>query len=268
MGAKEILQAIEDGYASQPPDKSRAYIGASGVGDDCTAYLAYSLRGYPNDTPSPKLKRIFEAGHQFEKSVIHDLKEVGDIVTYDVDPDTGWQFAYEECGGHVKAHMDGKILDGNELRVLEIKSMNAARFKKFEKKGVQESDPKYYAQLQMMMAMSGIDTALIIVINKNTSEYQAEVVDKDDVEIRNLQVKVETALKNQAQKISVDETDWRCKFCFKRSVCWGHTKPEKECQSCAFAIADTENGLWHCSKHNREASATCDDYKIYEAKSL
>ena len=93
-----------------------------------------------------------------------------------------------------------------------------ASWKKFQKEGVKKSHPRYYSQLQMMMGMSQMPTSFFIAINKNTSEYHSEIVDYDDLEFMFIKERIERVLLNKARKISNDETDWRCRGCFKRGV--------------------------------------------------
>ena len=135
--ATEVVVKIDDGYDKQTEGRAREYIGASGVGHPCDAYQAYSMRGFPNTEPDARLKRIFRLGHILEDEVVKDLKEKADVRVWEVDGLTGRQHTYEEWEGHVVCHMDGHIeLDDGILRVLEIKSMNDASFKKFKKDGV------------------------------------------------------------------------------------------------------------------------------------
>ena len=41
----------------------RQYIGASGIGNACNAYLAFCLRGYPDNDVAPQLSRIILEGN-------------------------------------------------------------------------------------------------------------------------------------------------------------------------------------------------------------
>ena len=175
--SSQVLVAIDDGYDKQKKEKARDYIGASGIGHPCDAYQAYSLRGFPNTQPDARLKRIFRLGHILEDEVVKDLKEKADVRVWETDGLTGRQHTYEEWEGHIVCHMDGHIeLDDGVLRVLEIKSMNDASFKKFLKDGVKYSHPRYFGQVQMMMGMSKMDECFFIAINKNNSDYHAEIV--------------------------------------------------------------------------------------------
>ena len=264
MNAEDVVQAIDRGYEEDKREKPRQYIGASIIGNPCDAFIAFNLRGFPNDEPDPRLKRIFGLGHILEDEVVKDLKKKADVRVWEVDGLSGKQHTYELWGGHVVCHMDGHVeLDDGVVRVLEIKSMNDASFKKFKQQGVKFSHPRYFGQVQMMMGMSGFDQCLFIAINKNNSEYHAEIVDYDEFEFSHIKERIERAISGEARKISVDSTDWRCRGCFKRGVCWEGKDVPVACSTCTYATA-TPEGLWHCTKHDKAAEVVCDDYTRYE----
>lgn len=256
---------IDEAHERAPVQPARSYIGASNVGHGCEGYLAFSVRGFPDTKPPARLARIFKLGHRIEDLVVDDLRSAGYEV-WERDPLTGRQFHYEMYGGHVACNADGQIEmeRGAEkvLRLLEVKSMNDANHKKFKAVGVMRSHPRYYAQMQMEMGLSGIPECLFIAYNKNTSEYATEVVAFDAFFWAALQVKIDTVLANKAKKVATDESDWRCKGCFKKEVCWSGTLPDKACRTCTNAVADRGGGWW-CGKHNRRAEVPCDDYQVY-----
>ena len=264
--AKDIVDAIDNGYLSDKEEKSRAYLGASIIGNQCDALLAFNLRGFPNEPPSPRLKRIFRLGHILEDEVVKDLKKRAKLDVWEVDGLTGRQHSYELWGGHIKAHMDGHIELNGEVHVLEIKSMNDASHAKFKKNGVKISHPQYFAQVQMMMGMSGIQKSLFIAVNKNTSEYHAEIVEFDDFEYAHIQERIERVVTGRVHKIATDETDWRCRGCFKRGVCWGDREVQVTCATCKFSGPNPQGG-WHCYKHDKTADQPCDDYVRYQPES-
>lgn len=266
MTPEEIIAAIDAGYDAEPVKKARDYIGASAVGHPCDAMLALSLRGMPDDPASAKLKRIFMMGHILEDRVVRDLKEKADIRVWEVDGLTSRQFAYEAWGGHISCHADGQVEVGDELMLLEVKSMNAASFAKFKNEGVKYSHPRYYAQVQMMMGMSGFQRALFIAICKDNSEYHVEFVDVDPIEASFIESRVERVLKDDVKRIATDPADWRCKDCFKRSICWGKVSvADATCQSCQHA-RPTPDGGWHCGLHDRTCIDACAEWKQYMPK--
>lgn len=266
MKATDIVAAIDAGYDAEPVKKARDYIGASAVGHPCDAMLALSLRGMPDDPAIPRLKRIFLMGHMLEDRVVRDLKEKADLRVWELDGITGRQFAYEAWGGHISCHADGQVDVGEELMLLEVKSMNAASFTKFKAEGVKYSHPRYYAQVQMMMGMSGFRRTLFIAMCKDNSEYHVEFVDFDPIEASFIESRVERVLKGDVKRIATDPADWRCKDCFKRSVCWGRTKlDEPTCQSCQSALP-TPDGGWRCTLHDRVCVEACGEWKQYMPK--
>lgn len=262
--ALDLVQAIDDGYNKETRERAREYIGASIIGTPCDAMLAFNLRGFPNDEPDARLKRIFALGHILEDVVVADLKKKADVRVWEVDALTGKQHTYEAWGGHIVCHMDGHIeLDDGVLRVLEVKSMNDASFSKFKKSGVKHSHPRYFGQVQMMMGMSDIPETLFIAVNKNNSEYHAEIVEYDEFEYAHIRERIERAITGKARKVSTDSTDWRCRGCFKASVCWGDKTPPKRCSSCTYAQARPD-GAWHCTQLDDEARAVCPKYEQYQ----
>ena len=65
------------------------------------------------------------------------------------------------------------------------------------------------------------------------------------------------------RKISKDETDWRCKGCFKRGVCWGDKEVDPSCPTCSFSVPRPD-GKWQCTKLDDEAVEICPNYRQYE----
>lgn len=262
--AEQVVARIDRAYASEPDGAPRAYIGASGIGSKCDAEIAFSLRGFPNVPPSPKLKRIFRDGHRIEREVIRDLKKAGYSV-FEVDDLTGRQARWEIAGGHIVCNTDGQIdLEGKEdISLLEIKSMNDKNWTTFKRSSVKVSHPKYWDQMQMMMGMSGHKRCLFIAYNKNTSLYWAEVVEADPLDWSFQQTRIETVWRGEAKKVSDDPTGWLCRGCFKHGACWGGEAPERACRTCA-AAAPIADGTWWCRRHKTNCAQPCADWEPYK----
>lgn len=264
--ARSVVEAIDRAYAKEDRGEARCYIGASMVGTDCIAKMALSMRGYPDDDPDPKLKRIFHAGHKIEDWVVRDLKRAG----YDVmekDDMTGRQWRREWLNGHVVCNADGLIKlehEGIEFHaILEIKSMNANNFGNFKKHGVKVSHRGYYRQMMMMMAMFTIPTAFFVAYCKDNSEYHAELVGFDQEEWDERYVKIQAALDGQANRVSAEPEDWRCKGCFKRTSCWQTPELEGHCRFCRFSFAN-QHGGWSCKKTGQQTSEVCNQFEMFK----
>ena len=256
----DVSKLIDDYFAKDKREKARSYIGASSVGHDCTAMLSFSHRGYPDTPPDPKLKRIFRDGHRIEYVVLADMAKAG-VHVMDKDPMTGKQWRYTDYHGNSMGNADGIVETDDGMAIVEIKSMNDNKFKEFSKKGVKYSHPMYFAQMQYLMGLAGMDRAVLVSYNKNTSDYHHEWVDFDIFFYNALKQKVEDIINGLGQKISTDEADWRCRGCFKRDACWHGAEPERTMRACGNCHASTTSAEWTCSKG---CTDKCLDWVRYE----
>lgn len=256
----DITKLITEFWEKDEKEKPRAYIGASSVGHDCTAMLAFSHRGYPNNPPDQRLKRIFRDGHRIEYVVVADLTKAG-IHVMEKDPMTGKQWRYTDYHGHAMGNADGILETEEGTAIVEIKSMNDAKFKEFVKKGVRSSHPTYYAQMQYLMGLSDMKRAILVSYNKNNSDYHHQWIDFDIFYYNSLRQKVEDVINGHGKKLSIDESDWRCRGCFKRDACWQGKEPAvKTIKTCGNATASTTNAEWTCKNGCVE---TCQDWVRY-----
>ena len=258
----DITQLIEDAFDKEKREKARQYIGASGIGQACDASIAFSFRGYPDTPPDSRLKRIFRDGHRIEDVVIKDMRKAG-LHVMEKDPMSGKQWRFEGYGGLVMGNADGLMEVGPDTIGVEIKSMNDAKHKEFVKKGIKSSHAHYYDQMQFMMGLSGIKKFVMVAYNKNTSAYHHEYIDYDEFRFAYLTAKVERVLVNDAAKCSEDESDWRCRGCFKFDACWNGALPdERSVRTCGNSYA-TNDGKMRCTKCD---GTTCADWTAYVPK--
>lgn len=262
--AETIVERIDLAYAMEPEDKPRSYIGASSIGTKCDAEIAYSLRGFPGTPPEPRTKRIFRDGHRIERTVVSDLRKAGYRIL-EVDETTGRQWRFELAGGHIVCNTDGLIATegGEELDLLEIKSMNNRMFTTFKSKGVKISHPKYWDQIQMMGGMGGYKRCVFIAYNKDNSEYWVEIVEIDPMEWSFIKTRIETVWRGEAAKVSSDPESFLCRFCFKSDVCWHGKEVESSCRTCAHAHP-TADGEWWCQINKIKAVAPCGEWSVYK----
>ena len=258
----DITDLIEKAFAKPRDQKARQYIGASGIGQQCEASIAFSFRGYPDTPPDSRLQRIFRDGHRIEYDVVKDMRKA-DLHVMENDPLSGKQWRFEGYGGLVMGNADGLIeLDGETVG-LEIKSMNDNKHKEFIRKGIKGSHPSYFDQMQFKMGLSGIERFVLVAYNKNTSAYHHEYVEFDIIRYSFLTTKVERVLRNEAAKVATDESDWRCKGCFKRGACWNKDAPtERSVRTCGNSRAEND-GEFKCDVCD---GLHCTNWKLYEPK--
>ena len=262
---------------SQTEEKTRRYIGASGISEECAAYHALSMRGFPSDSPTPQLIRIFNEGHRIEAMVVEMLKKSGHNVI-ELDPMTGKQWNFTACGGHYKCNLDGLIkpVGADRWMNLEVKSMNRDKFKSFKDKGVMLSHPSYYDQVQAGMGLMASNNfefdgnpilqTFLIAYCKDNSQFHVEIVDIDAKRALDLFTRATNVVNGDCTRKSAYES-YDCKNCFKNSACWRPGKPEDlSCSHCENAYPSSTGGLFVCSMTHEVATDVCDQFSLFKVK--
>lgn len=250
-------------------EETRRYIGASGIGVECQAYQALSLRGFKSVDPDAKLARIFRDGHRIEDMVVEDLVAAG-LTVEAVNPETGKQWRYTANDGHHIANLDGFVTaPGAQRMTLEIKSMNKDSFTKFVTKGLKESHPRYYAQMQDGIYLANLNSVavsqgMMVAYCKDNSSYHVEIItaDRDFINTKIIKV-VRDVMDGGAKRVSKYEKAYDCATCFKREACW---HPEKvtatHCSQCAHSVPGL-GGSWWCNVYDSEAKSICPSFKLF-----
>lgn len=200
---------------SQVEDSLRDYIGASSIGSDCLRKIWYEYKGVKAKKVPSRFRRTWAIGKRLEGLVIEWLKDAG--VSIELEDKTYYAPETEVFRGH----FDGIIVSGNDKSILEIKTAKDASFKIFVKSGLKIWNPQYYAQVQSYMGMSGINSAYILVLNKDNSEISDELV-LFDVDF--YQRLVEKALMISEAMLAPPRVHnspiwYQCKMCKYNKVC-------------------------------------------------
>ena len=235
------------------PGGHRPHLGASVIGHACERYLWLLFRWAGAEAFDGRMLRLFDTGHRAEARFVEELRGIGCEV-HDVD-EFGQQFRVTEIAGHFGGSMDGAALGLPEApktwHCIEFKTHSQKSFDELVKKKVRGAKPQHWAQMQVYMGLAGMDRAMYLAENKNTSEVYSERVEFDLVEF--------TALLERARRIitagsppprlSEDAAWFECKWCNFHSQCHGQAVPEVNCRTCAHSTprVDVDGGLWHCA---------------------
>lgn len=272
----QIYASYVERQRISPP---RTHLGASEIGKECARAIWYSFR-WAKDADFPgQMLRLFDTGKLEEDRLIADLNAVGvDVKPF--DPKTGKQYRMELFGGHFGGSLDGVCIGLVEApkswHVLEMKTHNDRSFKSLCEKGVRESKPEHFCQMQIYMGMShevglpGIppmDRAFYFAVNKNTDQLYAERVHYDGGLYQDIKARASQIIFAQTPPIRVsNNSDSRaCKFCNYKSFCHKQEDPTvvpaRSCRTCIHATP-TQDGKWHGAKYDKilslsEQSAGC-----------
>lgn len=176
--------------AFQPLTKTRDYLGASIIGNECSRAIQYEFAGAPKDQPiTARTQRIFDRGHWGESYVADVLKTSGfDLWT---EKANGQQFGFTDLNGRFNGHIDGALIgcpsgfpiqpDIDHPALWENKAVGAKTFKEMQKTKLKTSRPGYYVQVQVYQGYLGFtdQPALFTALNADTMEIHAEAVPFD-----------------------------------------------------------------------------------------
>jgi hypothetical protein len=172
---------------------------------------------------------MFDMGHDGEDRMAEYLRLAGfDLHTHKED---GKQFGMSDAEGKFKGHLDGVIHGGPAIPGLkypclwENKALGEKSWSDVVKKGLKESKPVYYAQVQIYMAYKDLLSCLFTAINRDTGEIHVEIV---QFNARDAQMYIDRAVRivktdnpEQLGRIGRGVDDFKCKWCDYKKRCHG-----------------------------------------------
>lgn len=236
----------------------RAHLGASVIGHPCQRYLWLLFRWAAREAFDGRMLRLFNTGQRAEARFVDELRAIGCEV-HDVD-EFGRQFRVNAHGGHFGGSMDGAALGIPEApaawHVVEFKTHNNKSFAGLVEKGVEDAKPQHYAQMQAYMGLTGMDRALYLAENKDTSALYSERVRAEPVMFAKLMERARQVITDAEPpaRIHNDPAWWQCKLCAFNGLCHGQQVPEVNCRTCAHstpALAG-DTGRWVCEHQQRD----------------
>ena len=239
-----------DGHHADQHDDPRLHLGGSTLGHPCERWLWLSFRWAVREKFPGRIRRLFRRGRNEEEIVVADLKAIGLDIS-----ETGDGQRFLNLGKHVGGSVDGIIESGvpgaiKTRHILEIKTHNKKSFDDLEKKGVQDSKPVHWAQMQVYMLGTKIERALYVAVCKDDDRLYTERVKYDEEAAGNLLDRGHRiALTERIPvPISTDASWYQCKFCAAHSFC--HKRQltqEVNCRTCAHATPETDS-TWSCAR--------------------
>ena len=255
-----VFEAIDAAIANKnPPSVGRRYLGCSQIGEECERKLWYSFHWSVATQWEPRMVRLLSRGHNEETLLNGYLKDAA-IEVHDVDEDTGEQWEFSACGGHLLGHADGfvrNLPDSPEWHLLEEKTANQKSFDRTKKLGVEADKPIHYSQMQIYMYLADLSFAAYLVVNKNTDELYFERVPANKKHAESLLAKADRIIASSEppERMSEDPTFIKCSWCDYREICHYDASPEANCRTCAHSTPERDgDARWVCEKHQTDLS--------------
>jgi len=237
-------------------EEGRGHLGASEIGEECERKLWLSFRRCDKKEFDGRLYRLFDRGKREEATVIQELEGMGCHVF-------GTQDSFRATWGHFGGSTDGCVLGiptaERTPHILEIKTHSKKSFADLEKKGVQEAQPKHWAQMQIYMKFSGYSRALYYAVCKDDDNIYLERLKEDKPAQQALMAKAERIVfaEQPSQRIAGSPAFYKCKMCPASEICWHHEFPERNCRNCCYSTP-LRDGTWTCDKG--KSLHTCDEH--------
>lgn len=257
--AEKLLKARED----RADQSFRPHLGASRIGAPCSRALWYEFRWCKPAKFDGRMLRLFETGQLAESRFIEELRWIGCEVSE--GPTAGEQWRFSAVDGHFGGSMDAAINIDGDWMVCEFKTHNAKSFADITQKGVEQSKPMHYAQMQVYMHLSGMNKALYLAANKDTDALYSEFVEFDGAKAEKLMDRAAMIIYADEPPIGIsqDPAFYQCKFCDYSEMCHAHSAPYPTCRNCAHGTADS-NG-WKCEfkgiRLTVEQQKGCDEHR-------
>ncbi len=216
-----LIKSIHVAISSSNTQEIRRYIGASSIGKPCLRSIWYGFNGYEADKIPASLQITFDIGKSLEKLIISYLDN-SKINIEIPTKDNNYLFCQDKDIPEMQGHMDAIIhLDNISPTILEIKTAKSSSFNKFKKDGVISWSQSYHYQIQSYMGMSGIDEAIILAINKDSSELHAEHVPFNKELFSYIKSKALSVINSTdaPQKISNNSCYYICRTCNYKEIC-------------------------------------------------
>lgn len=269
----KVIPHMDDAYRGNDLP-FRKHLGASMIGNPCNRQLWYSFRWFRRPQFKGRLLRLFNRGHLEEARFIAMLLNAG-IQVYQQDAN-GKQFRVSDCGGHFGGSGDGLVIglpdlpDSRQPALSEFKTHNQKSFDKLVVKGLMESKPVHYIQMQIYMKKMGLPYGFYLAVCKNNDELYGEIVVLDDyVGQVHIAKANDIIFKTGAPERLHKSPSWfDCKYCDYSNICHGSANCDYNCRTCIYSLPIDGDGVWCCMKTGEELNEqaqykACAEYKVW-----
>jgi hypothetical protein len=231
-------------------------LGGSIIGDVCPRKIWLSFRWARKNKFDGRMLRLFSAGMIEEARVETDLKKCG--LKVEMGPEPGQQFEFTDGSGHIVGKIDGVVLGVPEApktwHLLEVKTHNTRSFLDLTARGVVESKPMHWAQMQVYMRLAELDRFLYYAVCKDSDEIYTERGSLDTEAADTLIERALQIIKSDEQPRMTTGDDEECKKCGFKPICWGESVPDLNCRTCIESTA-VQGGTWQCELKKIDLSA-------------
>jgi len=210
-----LKELIDKFYEDKNKDKEQVHFFITDVGK-CGRAIFFKFKQAPREKMEARLLRVFEHGdyiHQLIMKALFGIREVH-VVASEVN------MPPQEM---ISGRADAILSIGNELYVLDIKSINSMIFKNMVEKGTGPKEENV-KQIQLYLHYFNIKKGILLYVDKDQQNLQEYLIDYDP-ELCFRLINEFKVLKNKIDSGIIPEVlpdyphNWQCAYCQFRTIC-------------------------------------------------
>ncbi len=206
-----LKEIIDKFYLERQRDREQRHFYVTDAGR-CARSVFFKFKNAPRKEMEANILRLFDHGDHIHKLIMKPLLSARDIhvVASEVD------IPPQEL---ISGRADAIVSDGQELFVLDIKSINSMIFKTLT-----EPKEENVIQIQLYLHYFQIPKGILLYVNKDTQDLKEFLVAYNKTHVETLLANL-GHLKKQIDSNIVPArmpsypVDWQCRYCQFKEVC-------------------------------------------------
>lgn len=206
-----LKELIDKFYLDRQKDKEQHHFYITDAGR-CPRATFLKFKNAPRKEMEAKILRMFDHGDYIHQLIMKPLLGIREIhvVASEVN------IPPQEL---ISGRADAIISDGQELHVLDIKSMNSMIFR-----NLQQPKEENINQIQLYLHYFKIKKGILLYVNKDTQELKEFVVHYNKAQVQslldgltNLKTKIHSNI--VPSRIENWPSNWQCRYCQFKAIC-------------------------------------------------
>jgi len=206
-----LKEIIDKFYLDRQKDKEQRHFYITDAGR-CPRAMIFKFKNVPRKEMEANILRLFDHGDYIHKLIMKSLLSTRDIhvVASEVD------IPPQEL---ISGRADAILSDGEQLFVLDIKSMNSMVFRTLK-----EPKEENINQIQLYLHYFKIQKGILLYVNKDSQDLKEFVVEYNPTRSQKLlddltYVKKQIDSNTIPSRIPSYSSDWQCQYCQFKEVC-------------------------------------------------
>jgi CRISPR/Cas system-associated exonuclease Cas4 (RecB family) len=211
-----LKEIIDKFYMDRQEDREQHHFYITDAGK-CSRAIFFKFKNVPREKMEARVLRMFDHGDYMQMQILSTLLSLGVVRASEV------KIPPQEL---ISGRADAIISLGNELYVVDFKSMNSMIFK-----NLTAAKEENINQLQLYLHFFKIPKGILLYVNKDTLELKEFVINYNPALARDL-LKGLSVLKDKLDTNTIPQPlpdypeNWQCQYCQFKEICSSAGKNE------------------------------------------